>query len=225
MFVFLEAIKQFLEAFYINDLGELAFDYGWAHFPFQFCSAPLYILPLIVFLPSGRLRESVAAFYSTYVLAAGLGVCIYPGTAFESTLFINVQTMLWHGTQVILGVFNTARRFYGKDKNNTGKYFLSGMPHFAVMLTAALILNEVVHAYLIATGNGSKFNMFYISPYYESIFPIVPTLIESFPYFVTVIAYILVFTLFAYLVYQIELFFIRRIEKRAERGTKSAKEE
>jgi len=78
--VILEIGKQLLFAFNYNvDTGEVTFRYQWYAFPYQFCSSPLYILPLVIFLKDGKVRDCAISFISLFSLFAGLSAMFYPG--------------------------------------------------------------------------------------------------------------------------------------------------
>ncbi|MBQ3490255.1 MAG: YwaF family protein, partial [Clostridia bacterium] len=92
--------------------GAMSFDgqtvtwaYNWNYFPFQFCSTPMYTLPLVVFLKDGKVRRAVMAYIATFSLFAGIIVMILPTTVFSPHIIMNIQTMLHHGLQVVIGVW------------------------------------------------------------------------------------------------------------------------
>lgn len=185
----LESYKQFIYHF---NADEFILDYGWQGFPFQLCSAPLYVLPVIAFLPSGKIREAFAAFYGTFVLLGGLAVCIYPGNVLVEKVGINIHTMFWHGSQVFLGVYFNLRRFASNNASNLKKFFLSAIPIFLSFVTVAVILNDVFYNYLTARGCDDEFNLFFISRHFVSSFPVFDIIQLHTPYPVFLLSYIVV---------------------------------
>jgi hypothetical protein len=117
----LEIYKQLIHGFYIED-GVFHWDYPWYIFPFQFCSSPLYIFPIIAFTKNEKLRDACIAYMMTFSLFAGLAVFAYPGDVFIETAGICLQTMVHHGSQVILGVLYAVRY---RDRFGV-KHFFSG---------------------------------------------------------------------------------------------------
>ncbi|MBQ7363767.1 MAG: YwaF family protein [Clostridia bacterium] len=176
--------------------GSVTSDYQWYAFPFQFCSTPMYVLPFIAFLPDSKLRDGAIAFMSSFSLFAGLAVMLYPSDVFVSTIGINIQTMVHHSSQVILGVFFAIRY----RKRLGFKYFLRGVAFYAVSVLAALALNFAVHAVLNANAIDETFNMFFISPYFECTLPVLGSIYTVVPYPVFLVIYVLGFTAAAALV-------------------------
>ena len=174
--------------------------YQWSSFPFQFCSTPLYVLPLAVFLREGKARRAVMAFLSTFSVFAGLAVMILPQDVFTTLTAINVQTMLHHGLQIALGVFLIAH-----DRRRTSwRHLAWGVVLFAAFCAAALALNVAVYHAESLPGVRNGFNMFYISPYYDCTLPVLSTVYKVVPYPVFLLIYILGFALISALVYAAE---------------------
>ncbi|MBO4879398.1 MAG: YwaF family protein [Clostridia bacterium] len=208
--VLFETYKQINFSFNYND-GKPYWDYQWYAFPFQMCSAPLYLLPF-VFLskPDGAVRKAVCSFLSFWILFAGLAVMFYPGDVFITTIGINIQTMVWHGTQVILGVYFIV---YYRKRVDLG-YFMKGFIVFLLMICAATALNLIVPNYTSET-----FNMFYISPKFPSTLPILSMIYTGpenppVPWPVFLAIYIVGYTLAAFLVYIIAKGFISTFSKK-----------
>ena len=142
--------------------------YQWYAFPFQLCSSPLYILPFVAFMKDCKFRDAMMCYLSTFSLFGGLVVYIYPNDVFTTLGGINIQTMVHHGTQILVGVY-----FFLYNRQKLGvKYFLLGIPVFIGMTLIAIGLNELMHAIFVANGIDDTFNMFYISPYHPNHLPI-----------------------------------------------------
>ena len=165
--VLFETYKQINFSFNYNE-GAPYWDYQWYAFPFQLCSAPIYILPFVFLSKEGSaVRKATVAFMSSYVLFAGAAVMFYPVSVFVGTVGINIQTMVWHGTQVILGCF-----FLTKYRNelNAG-FFLRGIPVFLIMVGIAVALDLIIPNFTDET-----FNMYFISPKFPSTLPVLSML-------------------------------------------------
>lgn len=207
-----EMYKQFVYLFSTTE--GFAIDYAWHGFPFQLCSSPLYVLPFIAFLPSGKLRETLVAYFGTFVLVGGIAVYIYPGSVFVETLGINLHTMVWHGSQIFLGVFFNLRRFASKNPPKLTRYFLSALPVFLGFVAVAIILNETIYNALIARGLNDTLNLFFISPHFDCIFPILDVIQDHTPYIVFLFSYIAFLSVFSYAAIFIESFLVKRLTKR-----------
>jgi hypothetical protein len=188
----LEIYKQLVYTVSVED-GIFSFDYQWYAFPFQFCSSPIYVLPLIAFLPSGRARDFCIGFMGTFSLFAGLCVMVYPGDVFIKTLGIDIQTMVHHGSQVVLGIFYTVYYFRTRSKESRKRYHLGGIAVFGVLALTAITLNVAVYHAFVHLGIDETFNMFFISPYFDCTLPVLSAISPLVPYPVFVAVYILGF--------------------------------
>ncbi len=193
-----EIYKQLIFSLSVTD-GVATWKYLWYAFPFQFCSMPLYALPVIIWAPEGRVRDAVMAFVATFSLFAGLAVMCYPGDVFTNEIGINIQTMLHHGLQVVLGVFLFA---YAR-RRATFRSFLTGIPVFATFVLTAMVLNLALPACIPAVAD-ADFNMFFISPYHDCTLPVLSSLYPILPYPIFLLLYIFGFTVVAGVIYAIE---------------------
>lgn len=161
-------------------------------FPFQFCSTPLYILPLVVFLKEGKVRDACMAFSCTFALFAGIAVYAYPGGIFIRDVTICIQSLIHHGLQMASGIFIFA---YCRKKMSI-KFFASGVICFFALASVAMALNLSVHPFVERT-----FNMFYISPYHRSSLPVLHEIYPLVPYPVFLLIYLIGFSLAASIVF------------------------
>lgn len=188
----LEIYKQINYSFsYENGI---VFDYQWYAFPFQFCSTPMYIGLLAGLTKKGKVHESLCAYLATYALFAGLAVMIYPNDVFISTIGINIQTMICHGSMITIAIYLFATG-YVKLHHKT---ILKAMPVFAVTVGMAAVMNEI--AYQVGLLETETFNMFFISPHCDPSLLIYSDVQKVVPFPWSLVIYILGFTAAAYLV-------------------------
>jgi hypothetical protein len=180
-----------------SDGVSATWDYAWYAFPFQLCSTPLYVLPFAVFLKEGRVRDAFLAYMSTFSLFGGIAVLCYPGDVFISMIGINIQTMLHHGLQAVLGIFLAVHN----RRRLCFRYYAKSIFVFTALTLTAMLLNIGVHHALLAGGHSDVFNMFYISPYFDCTLPIVSSIYAAVPYPVFLMLYIIGFALVAALVF------------------------
>ncbi len=204
-----EIYKQTVFSLHVENMSA-SWSYQWYAFPFQFCSAPLYVLPFVAFMKENKLREAMMTFLMTFSLFAGIAVMLYPVDVFIDMIGINIQTMLHHGTQVIIGVFLVA---YNRHRLKKGQ-LLSGIGVFGAFVAAALIMNIAVHHAHRATGVNAVFNMFFISPYHACTLPLLSTINQKVPYPVFLLIYILGFALIAAIFFAAELFISKKLKER-----------
>lgn len=190
--ILLEVYKQINYSFsYENGI---VFDYQWYAFPFQFCSTPMYIGLLAGLTKKGKLHESLCAYLATYALFAGLAVMVYPNDVFISTIGINIQTMICHGSMITIAIYLFAT---GHVKLHH-KTILKAMPVFAVTVGMAAVMNEI--AYQVGLLETETFNMFYISPHCDPHLILYSDVQKVVPFPWSLVIYILGFTAAAYLV-------------------------
>lgn len=183
----LEIYKQINYSFTYGD--GISYDYQWYAFPFQFCSTPMYVGLLAGIFKKGKFHDALCAYLATFSVFAGLCVMVYPGDVFVGTVGINIQTMICHGSMILLGVY----LFYTGHVKPEWKTLLRAIPVFAVCVGLAAVMNEIAHA----TGllERETFNMFFISPYCPASLPVYSQVqnLLAFPWCLAV--YILAFTL------------------------------
>ena len=192
LLVVLEVYKQLIYGFDLVG-ASLNWDYAWYAFPFQFCSSPLYILPIIAFTKKEKVRDACIAYMMSFSFFAGLAVFCYPNDVFTSTIGINLQTMIHHGSQILFGIVFAARY---REKMNM-KFFLRGVSVFVVMSAVAMILNHYVYQIFLTVGIDETFNMFYISPYFDCTLPVLSVVYDKVSYPVFLVIYLLGFVVAA----------------------------
>lgn len=162
--------------------------YAWYAFPFQFCSTPMYVGLLLGIFRKGRIHQMLLSYLSCYALFAGLAVMLYPADVYISTVGINIQTMICHGSMVVIGGYLLGS---GQVKLEW-KTLLKAMPVFAICVAVAATLNEL--AYRVGILQDHNFNMFFISPYLECTLPVYSLVHNAVPFPVNLILYIFGFT-------------------------------
>jgi len=187
----LEIYKQINYSFSYE--GGITFDYQWYAFPFQFCSTPMYVGLLAGLLKKGKLRDAAMTYLATYSVFAGVCVMLYPATVFIRTIGINIQTMICHGSMIVIGVW----LLYTGRVEVKHKTILKAIPVFAACVTLAVAMNEIAHA----TGllERETFDMFFISPYGTPSLPVYSLVQGVIPFPWCLVIYILAFSLAAYL--------------------------
>lgn len=197
-----EAYKQFIWPF---NYGGSENKFIWGAFPFQLCSTPLYVLPFYIFSKKESVKHACAAFLMTFSLFGGLVTMIYPPQVFIDIIGVNVQTMVHHGLQVVIGVFLAC--YYRKNLNF--KFFLKGIIVYLILFAVAMIMNFIVPLFTT-----QEFNMFYISMYYDCTLPLLGDIVyPNVPWIVFLFIYLLGFALIAFIIFYLEKLFTLRARK------------
>ena len=186
----------------------ITFDYQWYAFPFQFCSTPMYVGLLAGIIKKGKVHESLCAYLATYALFAGLSVMVYPTTVFISTVGINVQTMICHGSMITIGIYLLATGYVPLKY----KTVLKALPVFAAAVLLAWGMNEI--AYRSGLLETETFNMFFISPHCEPSLPVYSLVQAVVPFPLCLVFYILGFTAASWLVLVIGMGLAKLLQKR-----------
>ena len=168
--------------------GSAAPSYQWYAFPWQFCSTPMYIGLVAGLCRKGRLHDALCAYLATFALFAGLAVMLYPVSVFTGTVGINIQTMFWHGSMVVIGVLLLASGHVKLEWRTLRR----ALPVFLVMVLSAAVMNEI--AYRTGLLQTHTFNMFFISPYCEPSLPVYSLVQGVLPFPWSLAVYVLGFT-------------------------------
>ncbi len=197
---------------YNEELGRFTMDYSWSAFPFQLCSTPHYVLPFIIFLPEGKVRDAFIAFMIFFSIVGGLCVFAYPEDCLVSRIGVNIQTMLHHGMQITLAVFYAVHE---RRKLNV-KYYLRAVPIFVCFMLIAFSLNLIVNEIFLAQGieGAESFNMFYIGPIVDCSLPLLNMIYPLVPYPVFFCLYLFGFILCGYILYNVFSLSLKRWVKR-----------
>jgi hypothetical protein len=183
--IVLEIYKQISFTFDVVD-GAITHGYQWYAFPFQFCSIPIYVSLIAALVKNKKVFSACIAFLSTFGMIAGILVMAYPTQVFIPTIGINIQTMIHHGSQITIGLFLLIRAGAIKTTSKT----LGGVAVFLVAVGCAMLLNLTVIHFL---PEGTEFNMFYISPYFNCSLPVYSTFQQKLPYPVFLLLYLIPF--------------------------------
>ena len=188
-----EVLYQIVYPVYANG-GVSPAPYDWIAFPFQFCSMPLYTLPFVALLPDGKVRNAFSAFISSFVIFAGVVVCIIPDGLLRENAFLNIQAFFQHGVPASIGAFIAS---HNREKSSISN-FLGGVVVFFVAIVTAIIMNEVGYAL-----NLYQFNMFHISPHQGCPLPVLTDIQPLVDPTTFIIIYFFGFVAVGFIVYQL----------------------
>jgi len=189
MYIVLEIYKQIVFWWNNSHFGA----YPWYIFPFTFCSSPIYITMLAGVLKKGKLYEYLTSYLAIYALFAGVLVMLIPGDVFCHWAGINFQTMFLHGMMVVIAFLLLAT----KKVSTKWSSFLKASIVFIVFLTIAMAMNLAWPLLKI----DALFNMFQLSPYYTTSYPVLNTIQANYPYIVFLLAFIVGFVAAAAIIF------------------------
>ena len=156
----------------------IVFEYQWYIFPWQFCSTPMYIGLLAGLTKKGLVHRMANAYLATYAFFAGAAVMFLPTTVFTTTIGINIQTMVCHGSMITIAIY----LLYTGYVQASWRSFFRAAGVFSITVGIAVLLNEI--GYQTGLTENHFFNMFYISPYLEPHLPVYSDIqrVVPFPY-------------------------------------------
>ena len=191
--IVLEVFKQILRAFHYGNPSY--WEYSIRDFPFSVCSMLYYLIPIILFMNKEKhpkIIDAVVGYLAFISLMAGLIVCVYTNMVMSNMIFINVQSLIHHGSQVILGVYV----FVWNRKSITIKTTYRSLLAFLLTMIIAIFINLRFHPHFI--------NMFFINPMRITNMPIGNIIQEKAGYPVYLIVYMLSVTALTYIAYFVE---------------------
>lgn len=201
--IVLEIFKQIVKSYHYDNPSY--WEYSYRDFPFSLCSMIYYFLPIIIFVNKEKhpkIVDTAIGYISFISFAAGLLVCIYTEMATSRLVYINIQTFIHHGSQVVLGVF-----IYIWNRNTiTIKTYFRTLIAFAITVVIAILINISFQPHYI--------NMFFINPLIITNVPIGNVIQEKAGYPVYLLVFISIISLAAYLTYLTETSIYKLVEKK-----------
>ena len=201
--IVLEIFKQLIKSFHYGSPSY--WEYSVRDFPFSICSMIYYFIPIILFVDKekhSKIVDAANGYLCFICLAMGIVVCIYTKMATSTLIYINIQTFIHHGSQVILGVFI----YVWNRKNITIKTVYRSLTAFLVTAVIAIIINVAFYPHFI--------NMFFINPTRITNLPIGNIVQEKAGYPVYLLAFLSVISLATFLTYFIETSIYKAVLKK-----------
>jgi len=194
----LELLKQLIWAFNYEPLtGLVTWSYEWYAAPFQLCTTPIFISIICLFLKKNETRDSLLSYMAFITIWGSVMTAIIPNSCFTSDILVNIHTMWLHFGSLVVSVYLLASGEVELNKKN----LINSILVFLMFVVMAEILNiGIYHSGIL---NGDTFNMFYISPYFESVLPVYNTVQASVPFIVYLLFYIVTISLGGVIVYGI----------------------
>ncbi len=190
----LEILKQVTWSFNY-DGNVVTWDYQWYAFPFQLCTTPIIISITCLFLKDGKLRDMLLSYMSYITILGGISTIFMPDSCLVSDILINIHTMWLHCGSFVVSIYLLMS---GKVKIDI-KHLLYAILIFTIFAFIADIMNILV--YNSGILNGETFNMFYISPYFESSLPVFDKIQLATPYSIYLVIYVALLSLGGFIIY------------------------
>ena len=202
--IVLEIFKQLIKSFHYGNPSY--WEYSVRDFPFSVCSMVYYFIPIILFVNKEKhpkIVDAATGYLCLICLTAGIVVCIYTKMATSTLIYINIQTFIHHGSQVVLGVFI----YVWNRKNITIKTVYRSLIAFTITAVIAIIINVAFYPRFI--------NMFFINPTRITNLPVGDIVQEKAGYPVYLIGFLSLIALMTFLTYFVETSIYKAVTKRS----------
>ena len=204
----LEVFKQIVKSYHYGNPSY--WEYSYRDFPFSICSMIYYFVPIILFVNKEKhpkIVDAAIGYLSFIGVMAGAVVLSYTEMATSTFVYINIQTFIHHGTQLVIGIFV----YVWNRKNVTIKTFYRSQIALVITATIAIIINLIFYPHFI--------NMFFINPMITTNLPIGNVVQEKAGYPVFLIGFLSLIALMAFLTYLVETSIYKLIKKPPQRTT------
>lgn len=144
--------------------------YNWWYFPFQLCSIPMYLLTVLPFVRSRKLRQAILCFLMSYGTLGGAAVFADTSGLHYAVPALTVHSYLWHIALILTGTC-AARTFYselrlcGREQAKQKKEPALPIPSFlrsTVLYLACCCIAVILN---LALDRYGRINMFYLNPH------------------------------------------------------------
>ena len=190
----LELLKQLSWSFNYEN-GIVTWDYQWYAAPFQLCTMPIYITIICLFLKKGKVRDSMLSFLAYTTILGSISTMLLPDSCFVRDILVNIHTMWLHLGSFVVSVY----LFMSGEVKINLKSLRNALIVFVICMLIALGMDLIV--YNSGVLNDETFNMFFISPYFNSTLPVFSDLQPKVPYLIFLLIYIFAISLGSFIIY------------------------
>ena len=200
--IILEIFKQMVKGY---NYETNTFKLSLIDFPFHLCSMIYYVAPILIFAKREKhpfLYDMMVGFTAFFIFIGGLVVIAMTGFVLSNLLYTNIQSMVHHGCQVMLGIFIVV----WNRKYITIKTFLRSLIVLGIYTVLAILVN------VLFTPLCDYIDMFYVNPFKLSPLPIISVIQEKAGFIPYLIVYLLLLISAGFIVYFIEMTIIHKFK-------------
>ena len=204
----LELAKQISWSFNYDSVTKIiTWDYEWYAFPFQLCTTPIYVCLICLFLNNHKIRKSLFSYLAFTTIWGSIMTMVMPDTCLIDEILINIHTMWLHCGSFVIAVY----LLMTKEVELNIKSLKRAIVVFLIFVAIAQLLN--IGIYNLNVLGDETFDMFYISPYFETSLPVFSMFRKIFPYGIYFIIYIIVLSLGSSVIYLISSLINKKFKK------------
>ena len=176
------------QLFYYVVVNNMHYDFWF--FPFQLCSAAMY---LCILLPvfHGRMQKAMITFLYSFSLPGALLALVFPEDMLRTWWTMTIHGFFWHAMLVYIAFIV----FYSGQMDDSDRGFRESTLLYILLGTVAFVLNIVLRPFAVY---GFKPNLFYLSPYEKSGQFFFALIAERFGITAELILYVLLYILLCY---------------------------
>ena len=137
------------------------------------------------------------SFLAYTTILGSISTMLLPESCFVEDILINIHTMWLHLGSFVVSVY----LLMSKEVSISFKALINALIVFIICMLIALGMDLIV--YNIGVLNGETFNMFFISPYFNSTLPVFSDIQPKVPYILFLLIYILAISLGSLLIFGI----------------------
>lgn len=191
-----ETLKQLIYSFdYDFATGVAIWDFQWYAFPFQFCTTPIFVSIICLFLKKNKIRDSLLSYVAFFTIWGSIMTMLMPDSCLTTLITGNIHTMWLHFGSFVVSIYLIMSDEVLVAKRN----IKGGIITFLIFVLIANTLNITI--YNSGILNGEEFNMFYISPYFVSELPVFNIVQEAVIYPVFLFFYTAAIIIGAFVIY------------------------
>lgn len=194
--------------------------YDRSSFPFQFCSIPIYMCPILPFIKNEKVKNACFYYLGTFCLVSGIfpllfgqgQLCRWPNP------WDTVRSFIWHILIVHIAIISIVHVKIGSNIKQNYKPLIGAILLFISFTVVAQLINVTLHytgginystidgAPLKEVGNTRLddpdiASCFYISPFFVSNMPVYYSIYKAAGWIVNYIAYLFSFSLMSVILY------------------------
>lgn len=205
----LELAKQLIWSFNYDIVTQVVtWDYQWYAAPFQFCTTPIFVCIICLFLKECKFRNHLLSYMAFATILGSIVTILLPDSCFTSDILVNIHTMWLHCGSFVVSIYLLMTGNVKIEKQN--------LKEAIKVFLVFVLLAETLNVFIYNSGilNGETFNMFYISPYFITHLPVFKTIQENVPFLIYLAIYVFTISLGATVVYCIAKFIKNKTNKK-----------
>lgn len=159
--------------------------FDWWRFPFQICSVPMYLC-LILPLTKGKMQKTILCYLDSFCLLGALCALLFPQDMLSVWPVLTFHSFFWHGILIFISGLVVSHHMEG----NTEDFI-----HACLLFLCCAGIAEFINFTGAHVSAHALPDMFYISPYTETLQPFFRKIQQFFGRAIEIFVYLLFYML------------------------------